>query len=227
MPLSAIPLDRRQPIAVQIHRILRERIVSLDWKPRTQLSRAEIADAFGVSQTPVREAMLKLEADGLILVWPQSRTEVAPIHLDQVRETLFLRRALELEVTLTVAAMRPAAELAPVQAIVDEQRTLAPDDAGLARFMALDRDFHRALFLLAGQAALHDLLVERSADLDRVRRLHLPLRGKRLAILADHQAILEAIAQGDMLAVAAAVRQHLGGTAARLDALVAENPDYF
>jgi DNA-binding GntR family transcriptional regulator len=60
-----------------------------------------------------------------------------------------------------------------------------------------------------------------------VRRLHLPLRGKRLAILADHQAILDAIAQGDMLTVAAAVRQHLGGTAARLDALVAEYPAYF
>jgi DNA-binding GntR family transcriptional regulator len=227
MPLSATPLDRRQPIATQIHRILRERIVSLDWKPRLQLSRAEIADAFGVSQTPVREAMLKLEADGLIRVWPQSRTEVAPIDLDQVRETLFLRRALELEVALTVAARRPAADLAALQAIVDQQRTLAADDAGLARFMALDRDFHCALFQLAGQTALHGLLVERSADLDRVRRLHLPLRGKRLAILADHQAILDAIAQGDMLTVAAAVRQHLGGTAARLDALVAEYPAYF
>lgn len=227
MPLTASPLDRRQPIATQIHQILRQRIVSLDWKPRRQISRAEIAEAFGVSQTPVREALLKLEADGLILVWPQSRTEVAPIRLDQVRETLFLRRALELEVALSVAAMRPAAELSALQAIVDEQRSLAPDDAGLARFMTLDRDFHRTLFQLAGQTALHDLLVQRSADLDRVRRLHLPLRGKRLAILADHQAIIDAIRQGEMLAVAAAIRHHLGGTAARLDALVAENPDYF
>ncbi|MDP1533353.1 MAG: GntR family transcriptional regulator [Rubrivivax sp.] len=220
-------LDRRLAIAPQIHQALRERIVSLEWLPRYQLARAEIADEFGVSQTPVREALLRLEADGLIVVWPQSRTVVAPIDVEKVREVTFLRRALELEVALTVAAQQPQADLGPAQAIVDEQRILAPDDAGLRRFLALDRDFHRRLFELAGQATLHGLLVERSADLDRVRRLHLPLRGKRLEILADHQAILGAIGASDAPAVVAAMRGHLTGTAAHLDALVAAHPDYF
>lgn len=226
-PAARAVLDRRQAIAPQIHQILRERIVSLEWLPRRQISRAEIADEFGVSQMPVREAMLRLEADGLIDVWPQSRTEVTPIDVDKVREVQFLRRALELEVALSVAARRPPADLAAARAIVDEQRALAPDDDGLRRFMALDRDFHRTLFELAGQSALHALLVERSADLDRVRRLHLPMRGKRLAILADHQAIVDAIAAADPPAVAAAVRGHLAGTAATLDELVAAHPDYF
>lgn len=220
-------LDRRQPIVPQIHQILRERIVSLEWAPGRQLARAEIAEEFGVSQTPVREALLKLEDDGLIAVWPQSRTEVSPIDVAKVREVMFLRRALELEVALTVAALQPAADLAPAHAIVDEQRLLAPDDAGLRRFMALDREFHRTLFILAGQSALHDLLVERSADLDRVRRLHLPLRGKRLEILADHEAMLDAIAAADAAAVTRAVRHHLTGTAATLDALAAQHPAYF
>lgn len=220
-------LDRRQPIVPQIHQILRERIVSLEWAPGRQLSRADIADEFGVSQTPVREALLKLEDDGLIAVWPQSRTEVSPIDVTKVREVMFLRRALELEVALTVAALHPAADLSPARAIVDEQRLLAPDDAGLRRFMALDREFHRTLFILAGQSALHDLLVERSADLDRVRRLHLPMRGKRLEILADHEAMLDAIAAADTVAVSNAVRHHLTGTAATLDALAAQYPAYF
>lgn len=220
-------LDRRQAIAPQIHQILRERIVALEWAPRRQLSRAEIADSFGVSQTPVREALLRLETDGLILVWPQSRTEVAPIDVVRVRETIFLRRALELEVALTLATLRPAADLGAARTVLDEQRRLADDDAGLARFMALDRDFHRTLFELAGQGALHALLVERSADLDRVRRLHLPLRGKRLAILADHQAIVDTIAAGEPMAVMAAVRHHLSGTAGTLDELVARHPAYF
>lgn len=226
-PARPVRLDRRQAIAPQIHQALRERIVSLEWLPRRQLSRAEIADEFGVSQMPVREALLRLEGDGLILVWPQSRTEVAPIDVDKVREVMFLRRALELEVALTVAAQQPAADLAPAQQIVDEQRMLAADDAGLRRFMALDRDFHSVLFDLAGQTALHALLVERSADLDRVRRLHLPLRGKRLAILADHQAILDALRSGDAQAVVAAMRGHLQGTAAQLDGLVAAHPSFF
>ncbi len=225
-PVRAV-LDRRQAIAPQIHQILRERIVSLEWAPRRQLSRAEIADGFGVSQTPVREALLRLEADGLILVWPQSRTEVAPIDVARVRETIFLRRALELEVALTLATRQPAIDLRAAREVLEEQRRQADDDAGLGRFMALDRAFHRTLFELAGQGALHALLVERSADLDRVRRLHLPLRGKRLAILADHQAILDTVAGGEPLAVMAAVRQHLSGTAATLDELVARHAPFF
>ncbi|MCP5271365.1 MAG: GntR family transcriptional regulator [Burkholderiaceae bacterium] len=227
-PVTPRPLlDRRLAIAPQIHQILRDRIVSLDWAPRRQIVRGEIADEFGVSQTPVREALLKLEADGLILVWPQSRTEVAPIDVTRVREVMFLRRALEIEVALTVAMRQPKVDLAAAQAIVDDQRRLADDDAAMARFMALDRAFHQTLFDLAGQAALHALLVERSADLDRVRRLHLPLRGKRLAILADHQAIVDAIAADEPLAVMAAVRQHLSGTAGTLDELVARHPSFF
>ena len=221
-------LDRRQAMAPQIHRILRDRIVALEIKPRTQLSRAEIAEQFGVSQTPVREALLRLEADGLIDVYPQSRTEVAPIKLDKLAEVQFLRRALELEVALTLAAAGPGkAGLAPVQALVDQQLAIAADDASMGRFMALDRQFHQALFELAGQAELHVLMVGRSADLDRVRRLHLPIKGKRLAIVRDHQAILNAIATSNAAAVVGAVRQHLSGTASSLDGLVARHPDCF
>ena len=220
-------LDRRQAIAPQIHRILRERIVGLAWPPRTQISRAEVATSFGVSQTPVREALLRLEADGLVDVYPQSRTEVAPIDVARLHEVQFLRRALELEVALTVAALPGRAGLDTVQAVVDEQRALARDDAAMDRFMALDRAFHQGLFHLAGQDALHTLMMARSADLDRVRRLHLPLKGKRLAIVQDHQAIVDALRSGKERAVVAAVRGHLSGTAASLDTLMARFPEYF
>jgi DNA-binding GntR family transcriptional regulator len=220
-------LDHRLALAPQIHQILRERIVNLDLRPRAQLARAELAEAFAVSQTPVREALLRLQADGLIDVYPQSRTEVAPIDVDKVREVLFLRRALELEVALTVAAQPQAAGLDAAQDLVDRQRALADDDEELGRFNALDRGFHRTLFELAGQAGAHALLVARSADLDRVRRLHLPLKGKRHAIVLDHQAILDAIRSGDAQAVTAAMRHHLSGTATFLDELRAQFPDYF
>lgn len=226
--LDRVRLDRRAAIVPQIHQILRDRIVSLDWKPRRQIARAEIAAEFDVSQTPVREALLKLEADGLIQVWPQSRTEVAPIDLVKVREVQFLRRALELEVALTLA-VRAAGDdaLAPAREVVAQQRTIAGDDAAMGRFAGLDREFHRRLFSLAGQDALHALMVARSADLDRVRRLHLPVKGKRLEILRDHTAILDAIAAGDPAGTAVAVRRHLSGTTTWLDALIQQHPDYF
>lgn len=223
-----IRLDRRQAIVPQIHQILRERIVTLAWKPRRQLSRAEIAAEFDVSQTPVREALIRLEADGLIQVWPQSRTEVAPIDLVKVREVQFLRRALELEVALTLAVRPDAAtQVAPARELIVQQRAIADDDAAIDRFASLDREFHRRLFAQAGQDALHALIVARSADLDRVRRLHLPVKGKRLEILQDHTAIVDAIAAGDPPGTAAAVRRHLSGTTAWLEALIQQHPEYF
>ncbi|WP_198548566.1 GntR family transcriptional regulator [Mameliella alba] len=77
---------------------LRARIVTLKLPPGTILSRAELAEAFGVSQSPIREAIQRLEEIDLVVSYRQSRTEVTRINCEGLRHESFLRSSLECEV---------------------------------------------------------------------------------------------------------------------------------
>jgi DNA-binding GntR family transcriptional regulator len=218
---------RRANIAQHLYQVLRERIVSLEWKPGTLISRVEIAEEFDVSRTPVREALLQLEAVGLIDVYPQSRTMVSRIDVAKARESHFLRRAIEVEVGLHIAAMPDRSGLARLREVLARMREIAGDDGQLRTFMARDREFHRTLFELAGVPKLYDLAVESSGHMDRIRHLQLPIGGKRRNIVADHEAIVEAIAGGEQMAIVSAVRQHLSGRTTPIEDVIAAHPDYF
>lgn len=217
---------RRGSISQQIRESLRRRIVSLELVPGAPLSRAEIAAHYGVSQTPVRDAMMKLEEEGLLVVFPQSRTEVSKIDVDAARETQFLRLSIELEVTRRLAEGPNDTLVATATNILAHQRTAqALNDLG--RFYQLDRDFHRALYVAAKVGNLWELVAERSGHIDRLRTLNLPDPGKAAQVLQDHENILQAIAAGDTTATDRAVRAHLSGTLATVDHLIHDHPEFF
>lgn len=107
-PKVASPLRSTTTHAVtspttQVYNDLRRRIIDLELKPNTVLSRAELARFYNVSQSPLRESLQRLERDGLITVHPQSKTLVSYINVQQVHETQFLRVALEIEVVRRLA----------------------------------------------------------------------------------------------------------------------------
>lgn len=228
MNLPAIKLDRTRLAAPQVFERLRELILSLELAPGTVLSRAELATAFGVSQTPVREALIKLGEEGLVDIFKQHATVVSRIGLRAARQAHFLRRAIELEVVATLAA-RPDAERAPLLQLLGEQierqrRAAATDDT--AAFTTADRAFHQQMVAAAGVAELGDLIQQRSGQVDRLRRLHLPAQGKMAAIVADHQRIADALAAGDAVAAQAALRAHLSGTLSQADEIRTRHPDF-
>ncbi len=88
-------LDRTRQIAPQIVEYLRERILALDLAPGTALSRVELQKQFGLSQTPVRDALMRLEEEGLVTVYPQYATLVSKIDINLARQTHLMRRAVE------------------------------------------------------------------------------------------------------------------------------------
>ncbi|MEX2631394.1 MAG: GntR family transcriptional regulator [Tistlia sp.] len=220
---------RRLPLAEQIYADLRERIVSLELPPNQSLSRGELSDHYGISQTPLRDALLKLEREGLVEIYPQSRTLVTRIDTRVVRETQFLRAAVEVEIAALLAAAPDKAILAPARAALERQIEIARGQGDFESFIRFDKEFHRQLFVAADKPGLHDLIDERSGQLDRVRRfhLHLPNEGKMQQVLADHREILEALLASRVEQAHLAMRGHLSGTLQRLDDLKVEYPDYF
>lgn len=216
---------KRVSASQQIHDALRERIVTLEFKPGQALSRAELAKDYGVSQTPVRDAMLKLEEEGLLVIFPQSKTEVSKIDLVHARETQFLRLSIELEVTRKLAMGRKES-IGPARNILVRQEA-ALEDGNLDVFARLDMLFHHALCDAAGVANLWQLVTSRSGHIDRLRNLNLPDPGKPANIMHYHRAILDAIEAGDPAAAEKAIREHLTGTLSQVREITARYPEFF
>lgn len=226
-PVSIAPALKRISAAHQLHEILRSRIISLDLTPGMQLSRNELAAAYAVSQTPVRDALQMLEQEGLVTVYPQSRTEVTRIDVGHAQETQFLRVSLELEVIRVLCETGSADDLARPARLLRLQEAALHVDRDLVRFNQLDRDFHYEMFEIAGMPDLWNLIQARSGHIDRLRALNLMEPDKASTVLQAHGQIMERILVRDVAGAQAAVRQHLSGTLALMKEIREANPDFF
>jgi DNA-binding GntR family transcriptional regulator len=218
-------LDRSRSAALQVYEHLRELIVTLALPPGAVLSRTELAGYYDVSVTPVRDALARLDDEKLVEVFPQHATRVRAVDLESAREAHFLRLSVELELVHGLAQCADRQLAARLLELVARQRKhLAAGD--LARFTAVDMDFHRTMYGAALLEGLWHRLREGSGNLDRLRRLHLPLNGKARAILDEHTQIARAIGDGDTARAQAWVRKHLSGTLSELEALRVRYPDF-
>ncbi|WP_347557406.1 GntR family transcriptional regulator [Robbsia sp. KACC 23696] len=220
-----VQLDRSRHASPQVFEHLRERIIDLRFPPGMSLSRVELAAEFGVSQTPVREALLRLAEEKLVDVFPQHATIVRPIDIALAHQAHFLRLAIELEVVATLAGAPDAALLGKLDRTIEDQRLHAARlDHGA--FVAADQAFHATMYDAAAVPDLFPLVRRQSGHLDRLRYLHVPTPGKMQTVIEDHAAILDAIRHGDATQAQHALRRHLGGTLSRITDIRARYPDY-
>jgi DNA-binding GntR family transcriptional regulator len=219
--------NRSGSAATRVYEDLRRRIISLELPPDATLSRVELATEYGVSQTPVREAMQRLEQEGLVKIYPQSRTVVSRINTQELHENQFFRVALETEVVRRLAEQRDEAAFKRAKMIVKMQESVLEDMSQIQVFNDLDREFHRTLFEGLGMQTLHQMISSKLGHLARCQRLELPRIGKAEDILKGHREIIEGIEQGDPEKAVDAMRRHLTGTILMIDSLREEFPDHF
>ena len=206
--------------------ILRSQIVSLALPPGTVINRAELQERFGLSSTPIRDALLRLQEEGFVDIFPQSGTVVSTIDLTSARQAQFLRRSVEREVVRTLAGASDADLIRRLRSTMAQQKALA-DLGELEGFEDLDQGFHRAMYEAAGVPDLWTIVRRNSGQIDRLRRLHLPVPGKAHQIVADHEAIVDAIAGGDPPRAEGALCDHLSRSLAFSAEMRIRHPDYF
>src|SRR4051794_17821735 len=209
-------LERGRQAAPQVFERLRESILSLELTPGTTLSRTTLAAQFGVSSTPIRDALMRLEEEGLVDVFPQHATLVSPIDLTLVHQAHFLRRSLELEIVRNLAMSPDPRLIARLKGILAQQQALMEAN-DLQAFELADQDFHRHLYEAAQMQDLWLLVRSRSGHIDRLRRLNLPTPGKIEGILRHHTLIVQAIAAGKPDEAQQHLRDHLSGTLSHVD----------
>lgn len=212
--IPAIKFDRYRQSAPQVFEALRRLIIGLELEPGVVLPRAELAEHFGLSQTPIRDALIRLAEDGLVEIYPQHATVVSRIDIAAALEVHFLRRSIELEILRTVCELQVSEHTILVAKLnvhlLVQKRCLDP--LNYAALAQSDLDFHREMYEAAGVLNLWDLVCQRSGQIDRLRRLNLPAEGKAQAIVKDHGAILDALVKRNKTAAENALRVHLGGT---------------
>lgn len=212
--------------AMLVFERLREMIIVLELPPGTVINRQALQAKFGLSSTPVRDALMKLSDEDLVDVVPQSATRVSLIDVTKARQAQFLRRAVEQE-AVRILAGAPETGVVPELRGIIEQQKVAAVRLDLAAFNTLDRDFHRRIYEAAGAPDLFTLVRQRSGHIDRIRRLNLPVAGKMQQIVRDHGLIVRAVAAGDATKAKAHVRDHLSRSLAYSRALRDRYPGYF
>jgi DNA-binding GntR family transcriptional regulator len=210
----------------RVYDALRDALVAGRLEPGRRLSENELAEALGVSRTPVREALVRLRDDRIVEIVPQLGTFVSKISIDAVADAQFVREALECAAIRLAAERASEAELLELRAIVARQ-----DEAHAAgdfdRFFELDDAFHAALCAASGHGIAWSLAQRADGHLVRVRRLSLPVPEYMGEMIAEHRTVLDAVEARDPDRAEEALRHHLRMVLSVLESIRADRPEFF
>jgi DNA-binding GntR family transcriptional regulator len=217
---------RAATASARIYSDLRAELVSMERRPGEVISEAEIALSYGVSRTPVREAILKLSDEGLVEIFPQSGIFVSRIPLAALPEAIIIRKALE-ETTARLAAERATpSQILTLHSILERQREAdaASDRDG---FHQADETFHATIAEVARYPGIWTLILQVKVNVDRFRRLTLPQTGRMAQVIAEHAVILAAIEQREPEGARRAMGAHLERLLGDISATQHTNPEFF
>ncbi len=208
MATDAPNLNRTLPLRDQIYQYIRGLIVSGQMRPGDAINEVSIAEQLGVSRTPVREAVKRISDEGLVNVFAQTGTFVAPISLKELEEAYVIRSALEMESAKRAASKLTAhhAELLEDNIVAHE---LAISRARYAEAIRLDDVFHRTIAEINDFQMLWRAVDISKAQMDRGRYMSIPKPGYGEITIQQHRLILKALQRHDGVAAAAAMREHL------------------
>lgn len=218
--------ERRRGGAGYVFESLRQDIIALTLAPGTVLSRAELQKRFGLSSTPVRDALMRLQEEGLVEVFPQHATVVSPIDLESAQQGQFLRRSVELEVVHTLALRPDPAHISHLRSLIRQQSAFAKLGEHAA-FTTADQTFHKTMYEYANVPGLWHVVTRHGGHIDRLRRLHLPVAGKMPSIVRDHRSIVDAIESGSPEDAQLRLREHLSRSLAFVENLRVSHPQFF
>lgn len=173
------------------------------------LPQEELAARFGVSRIPVREALLRLEGEGLVAVYPNRGAVVTRFSLEDVREIYHLRRLLEGDVLARAVRRMNDADLKRIEAAMDR----AERGAGDPDWSELDGAFHEALYAPAGHLRQSAMIAALRGTVDRYWGAYRALPDRTADWLEDHRRIVEACRLRDAEVARQELHEHLARAA--------------
>ena len=197
MSMPGAPPVRRQSLVEQALEEMRRRILDNEWPANFMALEAEIAINLGMSRTPVREALVQLESQGLVSLRPRHGMQVLPISADDMVDIYEIITSLE----------AAAAELAARRHLTAEELKRLEEPAGVMeialerddryRWAIADEEFHRNLVALSGNNRLTAMIASVSDQAHRVRMTMIHQRPPPIVSTMEHRLIVDALRRGD------------------------------
>jgi GntR family transcriptional regulator, rspAB operon transcriptional repressor len=228
---NAIPfvrLDSAVSASDRAYELIRQAILDLTFLPGSALSESALVEQIGVSRTPIRQALQRLEHEQLLQIYPQRGTIVAPLDMAGFREALFTRVSLESAAAAEAARRISQAESAELRAQVRDQAqavAIGDDDA----FFRLNHVFHRRIMAIAGVPNVWSVVDSVKVHLDRFRAGHLTLTEAYplKPVVREHVSLVAALARRDSASATALMREHIEKVVPRAELLSKRRPDLF
>jgi DNA-binding GntR family transcriptional regulator len=209
------PSTHTVPAATRVYQHLKQAILEQIHADGALLTEAEIAASVGVSRTPVREALLRLESEGLVVLYPKRGALVLPVSAQEIEDVIDARRLVEVHAARRAFAHRTAL-VEVLRPLLSAMRTAQERDDVVA-LMTADREFHAAVVQAGGNRILAELY-QRLRD----RQMRIGVAGMRVEpqrrqrALADHACLLAALGADDVEHWVDLVEQHIMAFAGHL-----------
>ena len=206
--LSPIRLYSYQPLREVVCETLRDAIRRGVLKPGERLMEIQLAEELGVSRTPVREAIRKLELEGYVIMMPRRGTYVANLSIRDVNEVFEIRTSLESLASGLAAERITDEELDHLQRLL-VQIGMYIEQGDIEKIVEVDTEFHGLLYQASRNQRLIGIISNLREQLTQFRKTSMSFPGRLKATLEEHRAIVDAIAQGDVKAAQKAAEHHM------------------
>lgn len=209
-----------------IYEHLRNRIISLSLKPGEELPILELSKELGVSRSPVRDALMRLQGEALVEIVPQKGCWVKAIDVERAAEERFLRASLEKSVLQRFAeSMKPSA-ITRLEYYLQLQKEAAERRDGAA-FYSSDDMMHATFFEETGLSRLWRVIERESGDYRRIRILSLDSDGIYEKNMEQHRCLIDALKNSDIEKALEIENEHLSKVVFELDGIIGKHPGYF
>lgn len=205
--LVPIKLDNYKPLREMVFESLREAIILGRLKPGERLMEIQLAEEMGVSRTPVREAIRKLELEGFVVMVPRKGAYVAGISLKDIVDVFEVRAALEGLAAGLAAERITDEELEQLERSLIQVNTSSGGD--INAFIEGDSSFHHLIYLASRNQRLVQIITHLQEQIHRFRMTTLSQPGRTKIALDEHKKIIEAISERNTELAQTLAREHI------------------
>lgn len=216
--------DNRQDYAYET---IKKLVLTAELAPDSRISRAELSEELRIGNTPMREAIIRLEKEGLFRIMPQSGTYVSKINIEEVKQAYFVRQNIEKLIFEEAAEKITSKQIKELERMLVIQRLLS-DTNDNEMFFNFDEEFHEFFYKVANKEHVWRWMETISLSLLRYRHLTLQIEEASWhSIQTEHEVIVKSIKKKSKELLKETVGIHLDKMAPDLNAVVERFPDYF
>lgn len=214
----------------QTYDLLKRDIMTFNLMPGEPVSAAKIAERYQVSRTPAREALVKLETEGLIDIFPQSKSVISKINITRAKQEWFVRKTLELGMVdsffenVTKKDINEMREYC--ERIKEFGHSLKNNDTSFD-YLEYDNGFHAVTYRVAGETIAAEIIKNTMSHYNRIRLLLDLHNSKKDRTVSDHNRLIELAQSGDKDGYREMLSKHLGHIVTDIENIRKLQPELF